>query len=144
MIAMEPGSDTRDPSSPAALHHPTTHTRCRTIPKHKSRQARIAKRPAHRHACELGLEGIVSNRLGSPYRSGRSRHWVMCGRGLIEKTFLTLMRHWSGGPPALREPTACRLVQAVECARRWQPGLVTGRANHAENACPSNAFRAAS
>jgi bifunctional non-homologous end joining protein LigD len=29
-----------------------------------------------RHACQLGFEGIVSNRLGSPYRSGRSRHWV--------------------------------------------------------------------
>jgi bifunctional non-homologous end joining protein LigD len=29
-----------------------------------------------RHACQLGLEGIVSKRLGSPYRSGRSRHWV--------------------------------------------------------------------
>ena len=29
-----------------------------------------------RHACLLGLEGIVSKRLGSPYASGRSRHWV--------------------------------------------------------------------
>jgi len=28
------------------------------------------------HACKLGLEGIVSKRLGTPYRSGRSRHWV--------------------------------------------------------------------
>jgi bifunctional non-homologous end joining protein LigD len=27
-------------------------------------------------ACKLGLEGIVSKRLGSPYRSGRSRYWV--------------------------------------------------------------------
>jgi bifunctional non-homologous end joining protein LigD len=27
-------------------------------------------------ACELGCEGIVSKRLGSPYRSGRSPHWV--------------------------------------------------------------------
>jgi bifunctional non-homologous end joining protein LigD len=26
-----------------------------------------------RHACKLGLEGIVSKRLGSPYRSGRSK-----------------------------------------------------------------------
>jgi hypothetical protein len=26
--------------------------------------------------CQLGVEGIVSKRLGSPYRSGRSRHWV--------------------------------------------------------------------
>jgi ATP-dependent DNA ligase len=29
-----------------------------------------------RHACQLGFEGIVSKRLGSPYRSGRSQHWV--------------------------------------------------------------------
>jgi bifunctional non-homologous end joining protein LigD len=29
-----------------------------------------------RHACKLGFEGIVSKRLGSPYRSGRSRHWI--------------------------------------------------------------------
>ena len=29
-----------------------------------------------RHACQLGFEGIVSKRLGSFYRSGRSRHWV--------------------------------------------------------------------
>ena len=28
------------------------------------------------HACKLGLEGIVSKRLGSPYRSGRSRDWI--------------------------------------------------------------------
>jgi ATP-dependent DNA ligase len=28
------------------------------------------------HACKLGCEGIVSKRLGSPYRSGRSVHWV--------------------------------------------------------------------
>jgi bifunctional non-homologous end joining protein LigD len=26
--------------------------------------------------CALGCEGIVSKRLGSPYRSGRSAHWV--------------------------------------------------------------------
>jgi bifunctional non-homologous end joining protein LigD len=29
-----------------------------------------------RHACKLGLEGIVSKKLGSSYRSGRSRYWV--------------------------------------------------------------------
>jgi hypothetical protein len=27
-------------------------------------------------ACALGCEGIVSKRLGSPYRSGRTDHWV--------------------------------------------------------------------
>jgi bifunctional non-homologous end joining protein LigD len=28
------------------------------------------------HACSLGCEGIVSKRLGSPYRSGRVDHWL--------------------------------------------------------------------
>jgi bifunctional non-homologous end joining protein LigD len=30
----------------------------------------------YRHACKLGCEGIVSNRLGSPYVGGRTRHWL--------------------------------------------------------------------
>jgi bifunctional non-homologous end joining protein LigD len=30
----------------------------------------------YREACRLGCEGIVSKRLGSPYRSGRTPHWV--------------------------------------------------------------------
>jgi bifunctional non-homologous end joining protein LigD len=29
-----------------------------------------------RHACKLGLEGIVSKRLSKPYQSGRSGHWL--------------------------------------------------------------------
>jgi ATP-dependent DNA ligase len=29
-----------------------------------------------RHACKMGLEGIVSKRLGSMYRSGRSKDWL--------------------------------------------------------------------
>ena len=29
-----------------------------------------------KHACKLGCEGIVSKRLGSSYRSGRSPHWL--------------------------------------------------------------------
>jgi hypothetical protein len=29
-----------------------------------------------REACRLGCEGIVSKRLGSPYRSGRTAHWI--------------------------------------------------------------------
>ena len=28
------------------------------------------------HACKMGLEGIVSKRKDSPYRSGRSPHWI--------------------------------------------------------------------
>jgi len=30
----------------------------------------------YRAACQLGCEGVVSKRFGSPYRSGRSPHWV--------------------------------------------------------------------
>jgi bifunctional non-homologous end joining protein LigD len=29
-----------------------------------------------KHACALGCEGIVSKRVGSPYRSGRTDCWV--------------------------------------------------------------------
>ena len=29
-----------------------------------------------KHACAFGCEGIVSKRLGSPYRSGRVDHWL--------------------------------------------------------------------
>src|SRR5258707_10276184 len=29
-----------------------------------------------RHACKMGLEGIVSKRVGSRYRSGRSTDWL--------------------------------------------------------------------
>jgi bifunctional non-homologous end joining protein LigD len=29
-----------------------------------------------RHACKLGLEGIVSKRLTAPYRSGPSGDWL--------------------------------------------------------------------
>lgn len=30
----------------------------------------------YREACKLGYEGIVSKRIGSPYRPGRSNHWI--------------------------------------------------------------------
>ena len=29
-----------------------------------------------RHACTMGLEGMVSKRLGSRYRSGRTTDWL--------------------------------------------------------------------
>ena len=30
----------------------------------------------YEHACRFGCEGIVSKRLGAPYRSGRTEHWL--------------------------------------------------------------------
>src|SRR5215203_6708922 len=29
-----------------------------------------------RHACQMGLEGIVSKHKDQPYRAGRSKHWI--------------------------------------------------------------------
>jgi ATP-dependent DNA ligase len=60
-----------------------------------------------RHACKLGLEGIVSKRLGSPYRSGRSRHSVKMknpaapavttgGRGGLEQKEMTVGSAYEG------------------------------------------------
>ena len=62
------------------------------IEQRKHRLARLLRRPNHglvlnehfsgdgaivyREACLLGCEGIVSKRLGSPYRSGRTAHWI--------------------------------------------------------------------
>ena len=29
-----------------------------------------------RHACLMGLEGLVSKHIDRPYRAGRSQHWI--------------------------------------------------------------------
>jgi bifunctional non-homologous end joining protein LigD len=54
------------------------------IEERKAELAKLLRRPPdgialnviYRHACGLGCEGIVSKRLGSPYRGGRFAHWV--------------------------------------------------------------------
>jgi bifunctional non-homologous end joining protein LigD len=62
------------------------------IEHRKHRLARLLRSPNHglvlnehfsgdgaiifKHVCKLGCEGIVSKRLGSPYRSGRTAHWI--------------------------------------------------------------------
>jgi bifunctional non-homologous end joining protein LigD len=38
--------------------------------------ARVSPATVFRHACAMGLEGIVSKRLAAPYRSGPSRDWI--------------------------------------------------------------------
>jgi bifunctional non-homologous end joining protein LigD len=40
-----------------------------------------------KHACKLGCEGIVSKRLGSPYRSGRSDHWLKAKNPAAPETY---------------------------------------------------------
>jgi bifunctional non-homologous end joining protein LigD len=66
--------------------------RRRPIEHRKAKLAKLIRRPrpgivlnehyegdgeiVFQHACKLGCEGIVSKRLGSSYRSGRSPHWL--------------------------------------------------------------------
>jgi bifunctional non-homologous end joining protein LigD len=49
--------------------------RVEPIEERKRRLAGLL-RLSHEHACALGCEGIVSKRLGSPYRAGRSAQWL--------------------------------------------------------------------
>jgi bifunctional non-homologous end joining protein LigD len=44
------------------------------------------------HACRMGLEGVVSKRLSSPYRSGRSTDWLK----IKNPDGLAMVRHREG------------------------------------------------
>jgi bifunctional non-homologous end joining protein LigD len=66
--------------------------RCLPLEQRKTKLARLVRAPhpglvlnqhydsdgamVFRDACRLGCEGIVSKRLGSLYRFGRSPHWL--------------------------------------------------------------------
>jgi ATP-dependent DNA ligase len=70
------------------------------------------------HACRMGLEGIVSKRLGSRYRSGRSPDWLKFKN--------------PAAPAVKREPgravrrnyTACYAFHVRCCERRLIDGAV--------------------
>jgi bifunctional non-homologous end joining protein LigD len=47
------------------------------------------------HACRLGLEGIVSKRLDSPYRSGPSKTWLKSKNPLSEAARREREEDWS-------------------------------------------------
>jgi ATP-dependent DNA ligase len=47
------------------------------------------------HACKMGLEGIVSKRLGSRYRSGRSPDWLKFKNPACEAVRREAEEHWS-------------------------------------------------
>jgi bifunctional non-homologous end joining protein LigD len=48
-----------------------------------------------RHACKMGLEGIVSKRRDSPYRSGRSADWLKCKNPVCEAARREAEEDWS-------------------------------------------------
>ena len=58
------------------------------------------------HACKLGLEGIVSKRKDSPYRSGRSPDWLTVKREAEED--------WGGDRPSCSDELCC-----AAAAIRW-------------------------
>jgi ATP-dependent DNA ligase len=51
------------------------------------------------HACKLGCEGIVSKRLGSPYRSGRSPHWLKIKNPAAPAVTREAEEDWSSNDP---------------------------------------------
>jgi bifunctional non-homologous end joining protein LigD len=57
-----------------------------------------------RHACKLGFEGIVSKRLGSRYRSGRSPDWLKMKNPAAAAMKREAEEDWGRGP--------CRYVDA--------------------------------
>jgi bifunctional non-homologous end joining protein LigD len=66
-----------------------------------------------RHACEIGLEGIVAKRADSPYRSGRQESWIKV-RCLKALNF----------PVIGYVPSRPNSIAAIRLARREAGGLV--------------------
>ena len=72
--------------------------------------------PCPRHACKLGLEGIVSKQLGSRYRSGRPPDWLKFKNP--ERGADTLTSALTGTDGSASRPRYCLyLEQAREVVR---------------------------
>jgi hypothetical protein len=133
----------RPPSGDAWLHE-IKHDGFRVIARKDGARVKLYSRPGNdltdrfpliveavfRHACKMGLEGIVSKRKDSPYKSSRSPHWLKDeepgmrggeageGRGLrkamtIINQFLTAGDFWAGMlepdyDAQLRDPASLR------------------------------------
>jgi ATP-dependent DNA ligase len=73
------------------------------------------------HACELGLEGIVSKRKDSGYRSGRSPHWIKSKNPNAPAVRREAEEDW-GRCPTLgargRRSQSCRIHVARSCRAR--------------------------
>ena len=52
---------------------------------HLQRGDRGRRRCRVAHACKLGVEGIVSKRLGGVYSSGRCRNWLKVRNAAFER-----------------------------------------------------------
>jgi bifunctional non-homologous end joining protein LigD len=59
-----------------------------------------------RHACKMGLEGIVSKRLGSRYVSGRSRDWLKFKNPSHPAVKREAEEDWGKGGMAMKDRTS--------------------------------------
>jgi hypothetical protein len=50
----------------------------------------------YKHACALGCEGIVSKRLGSPYRAGRADCWIKVKNPVAPAVTREAEEEWNG------------------------------------------------
>lgn len=76
-----------------------------------------------RHACKLGCEGIVSKRLGSQYRSGRTKHWLKVKNPEAPAVAREAeKRRWIGMVQSRRRPRLIPVRWGASAARRrWTP-----------------------
>ena len=87
-------------------------------------------------ACKLGLESIISKRLDSPYRSGRSQHW---SRARTRSTGSEASEEdWGGGRWRLSVRFLCRTSREASDGRHaaelnWQAHAATAPRS---NSCP--------
>jgi bifunctional non-homologous end joining protein LigD len=73
-----------------------------------------------REACRLGCEGIVSKRLGSLYRSGRSPHWVKVKNPKAPAVEREAEEDWGG-----TKSTSARFALAEPCGLLPTAGSTT-------------------
>jgi ATP dependent DNA ligase domain len=62
------------------------------------------------HACKMGLEGIVSTRRDSPYRSGRSPDWLKSKNPACE----AVRPRGGGGLGPMRKPTGAQFKVSID------------------------------
>jgi ATP-dependent DNA ligase len=62
-------------------------------------------------SCKLGLEGIVSKRKDSPYRSGRSSDWLKCKNPDAPAVKREAEEDWGRAATGHKKP---RLLQSEE------------------------------
>jgi bifunctional non-homologous end joining protein LigD len=74
-----------------------------------------------RHACVMGLKGIVSKRLSAPYRSGPSRDWLKVKNPASPATVRAREAEWP-------QPGLCQYSRLGPVVWTAQPGEVLGQA----------------